>query len=274
MKNTIFLLFFLFSIQAFAQQKLVNEIYFDSGKDSLSAASINVLNSLSKKIQPDNKIIISISGHCDSIGDEKFNYDLSLQRVHAVERYFVSQNIRTDSLLVCGFGETKPKYSDKDWGKNRRVEISLKLIPQIKENVKVNKVDTIIKPVIKKTAIASFIDTANVGEKIALRNINFYNGSPIPLPESKEPMNELLKVMQDNPTLEICIEGHICCTKNDPDNISGQRAVAIFNFLTKNGIEKSRLSHKGFGHSQPLTKERDEGERLMNRRVEIRIVKK
>ena len=275
MKNIFLLFFLLSSIQAFSQKTFVNEIYFVSGKDSLSVAALNVLGSLSKKTQSDNKIILTISGYCDSIGDEKFNYDLSLQRAHAVEKYFVSQNLKTDSLLVCGFGETIPKYYGKDWGKNRRVEISLKLIPIVKDVVKVVKIDTVRTPiVIKKNHIASFVDTAKVGEKIALRNINFFNGSAVPLPESKEPMNELLKVMQDNPTLEVCIEGHICCTKSDPDNISGQRAITICNFLVKNGIDKNRLSHKGFGHSQPLTKERDEEERLTNRRVEIRIVKK
>ncbi|NVO04216.1 MAG: OmpA family protein [Bacteroidetes bacterium] len=274
MKKLILFFFLLFGIHCFAQKTFVNEIYFDSGKDSLSAASINVLGSFCKKIQAENKTFITISGYCDSIGDEKFNYDLSLQRAHAVEKYFLSQNIKTDSILVYGFGETKPKYSGKDWGKNRRVEISIKLIPIIKEIVKVVKVDTVIKPIIKKTIIASFIDTAKVGGTIALRNINFFNGSPIPLPEAKEPLNELLKVMQDNPSLEICIEGHICCTKGDPENLSGQRALTVFSFLTKNGIEKNRLSHKGFGHTKPLTRERNEEERQMNRRVEIRIVKK
>ena len=38
--------------------------------------------------------------------------------------------------------------------------------------------------------------------------------------------------------------------------------------------QERRLSYKGLGHTQPLTQERTAAEQQMNRRVEIRIVKK
>jgi outer membrane protein OmpA-like peptidoglycan-associated protein len=274
LKNVIYFLLILACFQGKAQQKLVSEIYFDSGKESLSESSINVLNSLSKNVYTENNVIIHISGYCDSIGNENFNYDLSLKRAHAVESYFVGQKIKSESILIKGFGEANPKYSGKEWYKNRRVEISVSMQPKEK-NLPIVKADSVIKPlVVKKTVISTFVDTAKVGGKLALKNINFFSGSATPLPEASKPMSELYLAMEENPSLEICIEGHICCTKYDPDNISTHRAEAVYNYLIKKGIDKNRLSYKGFGHSQPLNNERNEEEQQMNRRVEIRIVKK
>jgi outer membrane protein OmpA-like peptidoglycan-associated protein len=88
--------------------------------------------------------------------------------------------------------------------------------------------------------------------------------------------------MQQNPDISIDIQGHICCITNDRNNLSGdrnnlsgQRAKAVWQFLTMNGIDKSRLSYKGFGVSQPLfpIPEKNEEERAANRRVEIEIIK-
>ena len=274
MKRFLHFLLILACFQGVAQQKFADEIYFDSGKESLSDASINILNSFFKKIQSENKVIIRISGYCDSIGNEKFNYNLSIKRSQSVERYIVAQNIKTDSVLIFGFGETNPKYFGKEWDKNRRVEISINTQP-IEKHFPIVKVDSITKPFVeKKTVISAFIDTAKVGGKLALKNINFFSGSATPLPEASKPMRELYVAMIESPSLEICIEGHICCTKYDPDNISTRRAEAIYNYLIKKGIDKNRLSYKGFGHSQPLNNERNEEEQQMNRRVEIRIVKK
>ncbi|KAF5033394.1 OmpA family protein [anaerobic digester metagenome] len=87
-------------------------------------------------------------------------------------------------------------------------------------------------------------------------------------------MEELYQVMIDNPTLEISIEGHICCSRLDEDDLSGQRAKAIYDFLIDKGIAAERMSWKGFGHTRPLTEERTEYEMQMNRRVEIRVMKK
>ena len=122
--------------------------------------------------------------------------------------------------------------------------------------------------------IEVFIETAKVGDKIALKNITFYNNSPIPLPESFKTLDELFNTLKNNPTLEIRIEGHICCTNSDNDDISGQRAKTVYQYLIDKGISKDRLSYIGFGHTKPITSERNELEKQMNRRVEIRIVKK
>jgi outer membrane protein OmpA-like peptidoglycan-associated protein len=80
--------------------------------------------------------------------------------------------------------------------------------------------------------------------------------------------------MQQNPLLKIDIQGHVCCVKSDRQDLSTQRAKAIYKFLEMKGIPKSRMSYRGLGSTQPLyaLPEKTEEERAANRRVEIEIV--
>jgi outer membrane protein OmpA-like peptidoglycan-associated protein len=79
--------------------------------------------------------------------------------------------------------------------------------------------------------------------------------------------------MQDNPKLKIDIPGHMCCSK-DRTNLSGDRAKSVYNILVKNGIDKSRMTYRGFGSEKPIypLPEKTEEERVANRRVEIEIL--
>lgn len=51
--------------------------------------------------------------------------------------------------------------------------------------------------------------------------------------------------------------------------LSQQRAKSVFDELVKNGIEKERLSHKGYGSSRPVKDENTPEAWSMNRRVEF-----
>ena len=70
---------------------------------------------------------LSIQGHTDSLGAEKYNRDLSQQRAASVVSALVNQyGVDPARLLAMGFGESKPKASnDTLQGRalNRRVEL-------------------------------------------------------------------------------------------------------------------------------------------------------
>jgi outer membrane protein OmpA-like peptidoglycan-associated protein len=177
-----------------------------------------------------------------------------------------------------GFGKAIQKYQSDKWDMNRRVSFEICYKKAGKKQIVANSIKP-VKPEIKnpdtlKTKIEQFVEKAEVGDKIALKNIIFYGGTPDPMPESTKTLKDLLKTLKNNPTIEICIEGHICCHSTDNDDLSGRRALAVYDYLVENGIDKNRLSYKGFGRTQPLTQERTSAEQQMNRRVEIRITKK
>ena len=54
--------------------------------------------------------------------------------------------------------------------------------------------------------------------------------------------------------------------------LSGKRAKAVYDYLLAKGIDKERLSYKGFGMLKPLAENTTEENRALNRRIEFRIV--
>ncbi len=55
-------------------------------------------------------------------------------------------------------------------------------------------------------------------------------------------------------------------------NLSLNRARAVAEFLTKNGIKKSRIHYQGFGSSIPVASNKTKAGRSRNRRVEFVFV--
>jgi flagellar motor protein MotB len=53
------------------------------------------------------------------------------------------------------------------------------------------------------------------------------------------------------------------------------RAKFVYDYLIENGIEKERLSYKGYAHTRPkILVENTPEEEQINRRVEIKITEK
>ncbi len=82
---------------------------------------------------------IEVQGHTDSKGTEKYNQTLSEKRAVAVADYLREKGISASRLVVKGFGETAPKYSnDTEDGRaqNRRVEFVITANEKMKEEAK------------------------------------------------------------------------------------------------------------------------------------------
>jgi len=121
--------------------------------------------------------------------------------------------------------------------------------------------------------ITKQIHLVKVGDKLRLKNLNFYAGTDKITVESQPELNKLVDILTTKPTLKIEIQGHICCYTEGFEEVSHQRAAAVYHYLVKHGISKKRLSATGFGGRKPIHKipEKDEWEREDNRRVEIEI---
>ncbi|HNX80427.1 MAG TPA: OmpA family protein, partial [Prolixibacteraceae bacterium] len=56
------------------------------------------------------------------------------------------------------------------------------------------------------------------------------------------------------------------------DLLSLKRARSVVNYLTTNGIKYSRMIARGYGEKIPLVPNTSEGNRMQNRRVELKIL--
>lgn len=259
-KKILVLCFLIISLAANAQK--VFSLYFENNSARLSEACRKSIDSI---FSTEKSIInsVRITGHCDSTGTTEYNQKLSEARAGEVSKYLVSKGMNKDSIFTKGMGENHPRWFGSQSYLNRRVEVEILFVTE--------KAMVIVEP---QSELEKEIAEADIGDLVILKNIEFYGGLDIPLPEAAEPLYDLLATMKKNPSVVISIEGHICCSQDDAENLSGKRAKAVYDYLISKGIDAKRLSYQGFGHSRPLTPERNEDERRANRRVEVRILKK
>lgn len=108
---------------------------------------------------------------------------------------------------------------------------------------------------------------------IRLNNIFFEFGKATLKEESYPELKRLIQLLTNNPNINIEISGHTDNVGSDEDNLtlSQNRAAAVVNYLTQNGIKKDRLVAKGYGETNPVaTNETEEGKQL-NRRVAFTV---
>lgn len=95
-------------------------------------------------------------------------------------------------------------------------------------------------------------------------------------PSSKTVLEELAKVLLENPSIKIGITGHTDADGNQKDNqiLSEKRAESVANYFTSNfGIPKSRFKTYGKGATEPVADNATEMGKKQNRRVEFNIIK-
>jgi OOP family OmpA-OmpF porin len=114
-------------------------------------------------------------------------------------------------------------------------------------------------------------------DKIVIREkIQFDVDKATIKPESNGLLDEITGVLKDNPQLrKVSIEGHTDSDGADTYNtkLSQGRADAVMAYLISHGIERDRLSAKGFGESKPIAGNDDEAAKEKNRRVEFIITR-
>lgn len=200
--------------------------------------------------------VYQIEGYCDTVDTQSYNLKLAERRIKAVESILNQNKIKiNDSIRIIPFGEVFDFSSNQ--AENRKVVFFY--------HINLNEV-----------SFSDKMKKATVGELLNLKGMNFYNMSEVMLPESLPILEELLQIMRANPKLKIEIQGHICCNPLEVQDISTKRAKTVYDFLVANGIDTERMKYKGFASSRPIypLPEKNEAERIANRRVELRILEK
>lgn len=112
------------------------------------------------------------------------------------------------------------------------------------------------------------------GQTIRLAKLNFEQGKSAIDPASYDELDELVALMKGHAKLVIQLEGHTDNVGNASKNmeLSEDRVKEVKDYLVDKGVQKSRVKTKAFGGTQPLSKGKTDEDRILNRRVEIRIL--
>ena len=104
---------------------------------------------------------------------------------------------------------------------------------------------------------------ANISAPVLIENI-FYDFDKATLrPESTAALDQLIKLLNDNPHVTIELAAHTDYKGSDQYNerLSQRRAESVVNYLIDHGIAADRLTPKGYGEQKPKTIKRKVAER-------------
>lgn len=113
------------------------------------------------------------------------------------------------------------------------------------------------------------------GHTIRLSHLIFAQGKAIINPQSFDELDEVVAMMKVNTKIEIQLEGHTDNLGSGTSNmkLSQDRVDAVKKYVVLKGVAKDRIKTKAFGGTQPLSKDKTEEARSLNRRVEMRVLK-
>lgn len=112
------------------------------------------------------------------------------------------------------------------------------------------------------------------GTEIVLENIFFDVDKWDLKPASIAELEKLKDFLTKNATLKVELGGHTDSDGDDAHNmkLSNNRAKAVKDWLIEHGIEASRLTHKGYGETQPVVPNDTPENKAKNRRTVVKIL--
>ena len=121
-----------------------------------------------------------------------------------------------------------------------------------------------------------FLTPIEVGQSIHLDHIYFETSKYDLLTQSYYELDKVVKLLKENPSMKIEIEGHTDNVGSPEKNqvLSQDRANAVMNYIISKGIMSNRITAKGFGSTKPRVENDTPENRQLNRRVEFTIKQK
>ncbi|MFD2892191.1 OmpA family protein [Flavobacterium chuncheonense] len=265
-------LILLMSFFANAQEEEVHSIYFEFDKYNLREDQATDVIAFVQKLDTTKVESIEIFGYCDDRGKDAYNFKLSNNRANTVKNKLIEKGIK-NKIIITIEGKGRVLIDDdlldnipEVRSKNRRVDVVVNYKPVTVADLKIPGVYNTI----PKNPV--------VGDRIYLEKLLFDRGSSQLTYAAKKELDRMAKLLMRYKNIEFEIQGHVCCTptfhKEAIDNktkkreLSKNRAMAVYKYLSFKKINKTRMTYKGFGNSQPLGK----GSQF-DRRVELVITK-
>jgi OmpA-OmpF porin, OOP family len=108
---------------------------------------------------------------------------------------------------------------------------------------------------------------------LAAKNVFFATASDKLLAQSNKRLNDVVTIMNENPSFKVQIDGHTDDQGKDEYNmdLSNRRAASVKAYLAGKGVADSRLSSTGYGETKPVADNKTAAGRAQNRRVEMTL---
>ena len=127
------------------------------------------------------------------------------------------------------------------------------------------------------------LDKIFLGKGIKIDNIYFDLGKWNIRKDASKELDKIVKLLIDNPELVIELGSHTDCRSSSASNLelSNKRALSSADYILNKGIDKKRITSKGYGETQLVNHCECEGTKVVpctekehqaNRRTEFKVI--
>lgn len=244
MKSLFILFFVALTHLSYAQQQLIDSFSVSFQYNKAQIINSDLLKSKLNQVKGESLRVV-IKGYTDSSGTVVHNQHLASQRMKSVLAVLHATHLSISQIDTVNANEASGFRLSND-ARNRRVDV---LIFSTKP------------PIFSETDIKPVLNT------VINLNVNFEGGKDVFLPSAYPNLKKLLNIMLQDTTLQVKLDGHVCCA--DDYALSLKRAIAVQNYLVNYGVKAYRIKSEGFSNSRRIFfQETTEEKRSANRRVE------
>jgi OmpA-OmpF porin, OOP family len=164
------------------------------------------------------------------------------------------------------------------YDKNYLIRASADKFFAISENL---NLDSLVKAGYKEIHKNLYLVPIEIGQIVRLNNVFFDFDKWDLRPESFVELDRVVKLLKENPTIEIEMSAHTDSHGTDEYNfkLSDNRARSCMEYILSKGVDPKQIISHGYGESMPVApnsnadgSDNPEG-RQLNRRVEFKILK-
>ncbi|HEV8286285.1 MAG TPA: OmpA family protein [Chitinophagaceae bacterium] len=158
------------------------------------------------------------------------------------------------------------------YDKNYLIRASADKFFAISENL---NLDSLVKAGYKIIHKDLYLVPIEIGQVVRLNNVFFDFDKWDLRPESFVELDRVVKLLKENPAIEIEMSAHTDSYGTDEYNfkLSDNRARSCMEYILSKGIETNRITSHGYGESVPVAPNDTPENRQLNRRVEFKILK-
>ena len=109
-------------------EKATLHFNFDFNSTDINQTSSKYLDEVADVLVENKRLNLTLTGHTDNIGSDRFNLRLSKERAQAIKEYLVDRGVTADRIMVDGKGMREPlnnNTTEEERALNRRVELSI-----------------------------------------------------------------------------------------------------------------------------------------------------
>lgn len=117
------------------------------------------------------------------------------------------------------------------------------------------------------------LEGCKTGDTLVLRGVTFEFNKSTLTPDAKSILDEVADELVARGDIKVDVDGHTDAKGSDSYNLnlSESRANTVLQYLSRHGVDPSRMVAHGFGETQPIADNDTDAGRELNRRVELKI---